>query len=64
LIVTGTVTGVLAAGLLAVGGVALGWTALGTGALLMIGAAALLVAGTRTPRNRSGAATGLAPATA
>ena len=39
----------------------IGWTAIGTGAFLMIGAAALLVAGIRTPR-MSGA--GLAPATA
>jgi hypothetical protein len=42
----------------------LGWTAAGTGAFLSIAAAALLVAGIRTPRNRSGAGTGLAPATA
>ena len=41
----------------------IGWTATGTGAILLIGAVALLVAGIRTPRNRSGAGTGLAPAT-
>ena len=41
-----------------------GWTAAGTGAFLLIAAAALLVAGIRTPRYRSGAGTGLAPATA
>jgi hypothetical protein len=40
----------------------IGWTATGTGALLGIAAGALLVAGIRTPRNRSRA--GLAPATA
>jgi hypothetical protein len=43
---------------------AIGWTAVGTGALLMIGAAALLVAGIRTPRNPTAAGTALAPATA
>jgi hypothetical protein len=42
----------------------LGWTATGTGLLLLAGATALLVAGIRTPRNRSGAGTSLAPATA
>jgi hypothetical protein len=42
----------------------LGWTAAGTGALLLIAAAALVVAGIRNPRNRSGAGTSLAPATA
>ena len=42
----------------------IGWTATGSGAILLIGAAALLVAGIRTPRNRSGAAAGLAPAAA
>jgi hypothetical protein len=42
----------------------LGWTAAGTGAVLMIAAAGLLVAGIRTPRNRSAAGTGLAPAAA
>jgi hypothetical protein len=43
----------------------IGWTATGTGAILLIGAVALLVAGSRTPRNRSGGApTGLAPAAA
>jgi hypothetical protein len=41
-----------------------GWTAAGTGAFLLIAATALLVAGIRTPRYRSGAGTGLAPATA
>jgi hypothetical protein len=43
---------------------AIGWTALGTGAVLMIAAAALLVAGIRTRRNRPTAGTGLAPAAA
>jgi hypothetical protein len=42
----------------------IGWTAIGTGAVLLIAAAGLLVLGIRTPRNRSGAGTGLAPATA
>jgi hypothetical protein len=42
----------------------IGWTAAGTGAILLIGAVALLVAGIRRPRNGSGAQTGLAPATA
>jgi hypothetical protein len=42
----------------------IGWTAMGTGAVLLIGAAGLLVLGIRTPRNRSGAGTGLAPAAA
>jgi hypothetical protein len=42
----------------------LGWTGIGTGAFLLIGAAALLVAGIRTPRNRPGAETGVAPAAA
>jgi hypothetical protein len=43
---------------------AIGWTVLGTGAVLMVAAAALLVAGIRTPRNRSAAGTSLAPAAA
>jgi hypothetical protein len=42
----------------------IGWTAAGTGAVLLIAAAGLLVLGIRRPRNRSGAGTGLAPATA
>ena len=42
----------------------IGWTAAGSGAFLLIAAAAMLVAGIRTPRNRSGAGAGLAPATA
>jgi hypothetical protein len=42
----------------------IGWTGIGTGAVLLIAAAGLLVLGIRTPRNRSGAGTGLAPATA
>jgi hypothetical protein len=42
----------------------IGWTAMGTGAVLLIAAAALLVLGIRTPRSRSGAGTGLAPAAA
>ena len=42
----------------------IGWTAMGTGAILLVAAAGLLVLGIRTPRNRSGAGTGLAPATA
>jgi hypothetical protein len=42
----------------------IGWTAIGTGAILLVAAAGLLVLGIRTPRNRSGAGTGLAPATA
>jgi hypothetical protein len=42
----------------------LGWTATGTGAVLLIAAAGLLVLGIRPPRNRPGARTGLAPATA
>jgi hypothetical protein len=43
---------------------AFGWSATGTGAVLLIVAAGLLVLGIRTPRNRRGAGTGLAPATA
>jgi hypothetical protein len=43
---------------------AAGWTATGTGAVLLILAAGLLVLGIRTPRDRSGAGTGLAPVTA
>jgi len=42
----------------------IGWTAAGTGAVLLIAAAGLLVLGIRTPRNRSGAGAGLAPAAA
>jgi hypothetical protein len=42
----------------------LGWSATGTGAFLLIAAAGLLVLGIRTPRNRRGAGTGLAPAAA
>jgi hypothetical protein len=42
----------------------LGWSATGTGAVLLIAAAGLLVLGIRTPRNRRGAGTGVAPATA
>ncbi|HEV3376634.1 MAG TPA: hypothetical protein VG126_05080 [Thermoleophilaceae bacterium] len=42
----------------------LGWSATGTGAFLLIAAAGLLVLGIRTPRNRHGAGTGLAPAAA
>jgi hypothetical protein len=42
----------------------LGWSAVGSGAVLLIAAAGLLVLGIRTPRNRSGAGTGLAPAAA
>jgi hypothetical protein len=42
----------------------IGWTGIGTGAVLMIAAAGLLVLGIRTPRNRPGLGTGLAPATA
>lgn len=41
-----------------------GWSAAGTGAVLLIAAAGLLVLGIRTPRNRPGAGTGLAPAAA
>jgi hypothetical protein len=43
---------------------AIGWTGIGAGAVLLIGAAGLLVLGLRTPRNRSGAGAGLAPAAA
>jgi hypothetical protein len=39
----------------------IGWSAIGTGAVLLIAAAGLLLLGIRTPRNRSGAATGVAP---
>jgi hypothetical protein len=42
----------------------IGWTGIGTGAVLLIAAAGLLVLGIRTPRNRPGPGTGLAPATA
>jgi hypothetical protein len=42
----------------------IGWTAAGTGAVLLIAAAGLLLLGIRTPRNRPGAGTGLAPVTA
>jgi hypothetical protein len=42
----------------------IGWSAIGTGAVFLIAAAGLLVLGIRTPRNRPGAGTGLAPATA
>jgi hypothetical protein len=40
----------------------IGWTAIGSGAVLMLAAAGLLALGIRTPRNRSGAGTSLAPA--
>ena len=42
----------------------LGWSAIGTGAVFLIAAAGLLILGIRTPRNRPGAGTSLAPATA
>jgi hypothetical protein len=42
----------------------IGWTAIGSGAVLMLAAAGLLALGIRTPRNRSGAGTSLAPAAA
>jgi hypothetical protein len=42
----------------------IGWTAMGTGAVLGVAAAGLLVLGIRTPRNRSGAGTVPAPASA
>jgi hypothetical protein len=42
----------------------LGWSATGTGAVLLIAAAGLLFIAIRTPRNRPGAGTGLAPAAA
>jgi hypothetical protein len=42
----------------------LGWSAAGSGAVLLIAAAGLLVLGIRTPRNRSGAGTGVVPAAA
>jgi hypothetical protein len=42
----------------------IGWSAIGTGAVLLVAAAGLLVVGIRTPRNRHGAGTGLAPAAA
>jgi hypothetical protein len=42
----------------------LGWSAVGSGAVLLIAAAGLLVLGIRTPRNRSGAGTGVVPAAA
>jgi hypothetical protein len=42
---------------------AIGWTGIGAGAVLLIAAAGLLTLGIRTPRNRLGTGTGLAPAT-
>jgi hypothetical protein len=42
----------------------IGWTALGSGAILMTAAAALLVAGIRTPRSKTAAGPDLAPAAA
>ncbi len=42
----------------------IGWSAIGTGAVFLIAAAGMLVLGIRTPRNRSGAGTGLAPVAA
>jgi hypothetical protein len=41
-----------------------GWSAIGAGGVLLIATAGLLVLGLRTPGNRRGAATGLAPADA
>ena len=42
----------------------IGWSAIGTGAVFLMGAAGLLVLGIRTPRNRPGPGTSVAPAAA